>query len=93
MGSQPASQDLATVLSALRQTLRDSLEALNTPTVASELQAALHDDKQLPDKTIASLASDTVDLLSGVEKLLQPAHLVLADHFLGMYNISHAMEI
>jgi hypothetical protein len=90
MGSQPASQDLATVLSALRQTLRDSLETLNTPTIASELQAALHDDKQLPDKDIANLASDTVDLLSGVEKLLQPAHLVLADHFLGMYN-SHAM--
>lgn len=83
MGSQPSSQDIATVLSALQQTLRASLEGLKSPRIAAQLQVALHDDKHLPDKTIASLASDTVDLLSEVEKLLQPAHLVLADHFLG----------
>lgn len=78
-------ENLATVLSNLQQNLGASLASLKSAKIASELQAALHDDKSLPDKALAGLASDTVDLLAEIEKLLQPAHLVLADHFLGMF--------
>ena len=90
MPSQPFGEEsLATVLSNLQQTLHASLDALKTANVAAELQGTLHDDTRLPDKAIASLASGTVDLLAEVEQLLQPAHLVLADHFLGMLARHH----
>jgi uncharacterized protein YfeS len=77
--------DATTVLEALQQTLRESVDTLTSPKVAAELQETLHNDKRLPDQAIAGLASDVVDLLSKIEQLLQPAHLVLADHFLGRY--------
>lgn len=89
MPSQPFGQSgdgsLAAELTHLQATLRASLETLKSAKVAPELQAALHDDKNLPDKALARLASDTIDLLSQLEQLLQPAHLVLADHFLGAW--------
>ncbi|UNI23714.1 hypothetical protein JDV02_009516 [Purpureocillium takamizusanense] len=84
MSSQPFGEDsLATALGNLQQTLRTALDALKSPATAAALQSALHDDTRLPDKAIAGLASDAVDLLAEVEQLLQPAHLILADHFLG----------
>lgn len=83
----PSGQDeregLAEVLGTLQRALTTSVEALKSPGVAAELQESLHHDRRLPDKTMASLAAATVDMLSQVEQMLQPAHLVLADHFLG----------
>jgi hypothetical protein len=85
MPSHPFGEKIAaTVLDDLKQTLRGSYDALTSPGVAAELQETLHDDKHLPDEAIAGLASEVVDLLSMIEHLLQPGHLVLADHFLGM---------
>lgn len=50
-----------------------------------ELQASLHDHDQgvLPDSRIGSVAAQSIDLLHEVEQMLEPGHLVLADHFLG----------
>lgn len=48
-----------------------------------ELLAALHDHDRLPDKRLAGLASQSVDMLHQIEQLLEPGPLVLADHFLG----------
>ena len=75
---------LNAVLIDLQQTLRYTLETLNSENVAEALEEALHNDNSLPDKAMARLASGNLNLLGEVEKLLQPAHLVLADHFFGM---------
>lgn len=50
-----------------------------------ELQASLHnhDKGALPDSRIASVAARSIDLLHQTEQILEPGHLVLADHFLG----------
>jgi hypothetical protein len=74
----------AAMLDDLKQILRGSYDALTSPKVAAEVQETLHDGKHLPHEAIAGLVSEVVDLLSMIEQLLQPAHLVLADHFLGM---------
>lgn len=74
---------LTAVLVDLQQTLRSTLQTLKSAKVAEALAEALHNDEHLPDKAMALLALDNVNLLSEVEKLLQPAHLVLADHFFG----------
>ncbi|KAF2179237.1 putative O-methyltransferase [Zopfia rhizophila CBS 207.26] len=50
------------------------------------LQSALHDTHNLPDQKTEKLASQALDLLSEVRLLLEPGHLVLADHFLGYQN-------
>ncbi|KAF2128310.1 putative O-methyltransferase [Dothidotthia symphoricarpi CBS 119687] len=84
MPSHPfGGNNATTVLEGLQQTLRESIDALTSPKVAAELQETLHNDKRLPDQDIAGLASEVIDLVSKIEQLLQPAHLVLADHFLG----------
>lgn len=72
---------LTAVLVDLQQTLRSALQTLKSAKVAEVLEEALHNDEHLPDKAMALLALDNVNLLSEVEKLLQPVHLVLADHF------------
>ncbi|GIZ40455.1 hypothetical protein CKM354_000379200 [Cercospora kikuchii] len=63
--------------------LRASLKALTAPQTSTQLASGLHDTEKLPDRFLTQQASEAVDLLSELEKLLQPAHLVLADHFLG----------
>ncbi|KAI1778790.1 S-adenosyl-L-methionine-dependent methyltransferase [Hypoxylon cercidicola] len=52
----------------------------------NSLQTALHDTEKLPDRKLSSLASETLDLLSEIRLLLEPGHLILADHFLGYMN-------
>jgi gliotoxin/aspirochlorine biosynthesis O-methyltransferase len=47
------------------------------------LKNSLHDPKKLPDKKIADLASQAINLLHETEQILEPGPLVLADHFLG----------
>ena len=74
-------------LSALIEDLKVSLKTLNSDAVRTDLMAALHDTKQLPDKKMAGLAAEAVDLLGELDLLLQPGHLILADHFLGTSSL------
>lgn len=53
----------------------------------AELEAALHDPNTLPDKELGSLAGEAVDLLDEAKQILQPDQLVLADHFMGSFNL------
>ena len=66
----------------LIDSLRSSLKLLKGRT-NDELRAALHDHDKLPDKYVASLAREAINLLHETEQLLEPGPLVLADHFLG----------
>ncbi|KAL6788112.1 putative O-methyltransferase [Trichoderma sp. SZMC 28012] len=71
------------------------LQELNTHlrSVQGHLQGKLHDELQkrlhnheegvLPDKELGQLATESIDLLHSIEQMLEPGHLVLADHFLG----------
>jgi hypothetical protein len=43
----------------------------------------LHDNENLSNPDVFRLAEEALDLLSDVRLLLEPGHLVLADHFLG----------
>ena len=70
-------------LSTLIEELKVSLKTLNSDAVGTDLMAALHNTKQLPDKKMAGLAAEAVNLVGKLDLLLQPGHLVLADHFLG----------
>lgn len=64
--------------------LKTSLEGLQEESTLSQLQDALHDDQKLPDTKTSAQASVAIDLLHQIGHLLEPAHLVLADHFLGI---------
>ena len=68
----------------LIDSLHVSLQALKGD-LHEELTAALHDDSLLPNKRLANLAANAIDLLHETEQLLEPGPLVLADHFLGMF--------
>lgn len=83
MGSQVAQQDARSALGSLNATLREALERLESEPVKSELHDGLHHETNLPERELAQLAADTVDLAARVEQMLEPAPLVLADHFLG----------
>lgn len=72
-------------LSKLVQDLKVSVKSLNNDAVAKDLQAVLHDPRQLPDKKVAGLAAEAVDLLGELDLLLEAGHIILADHFLGTY--------
>lgn len=66
--------------------LIDSLKAASRKLkgdAKTSLQTALHDTEKLPDQKLSLLASETLDLLSEIRLLLEPGHLILADHFLG----------
>ena len=77
-------QELQSVLNVLKLSLKFCLNALKTGDTKEGLQKALHDDQSLPDKKSVASASETINLLHEVEQLLEPGHLVLADHFLGI---------
>ncbi|MCJ1271572.1 hypothetical protein MMC22_011474 [Lobaria immixta] len=66
--------------------LKTSLEGLQEESTLSQLQDALHDDQKLPDTKTSAQASVAIDLLHQIGHLLEPAHLILADHFLGYTN-------
>lgn len=70
-------QSLNSQLSSVRNQLKGKLHG--------ELQDLLHnhDKGVLPDSRIANLAAQSIDLLHDVEQMLEPGHLILADHFLG----------
>jgi gliotoxin/aspirochlorine biosynthesis O-methyltransferase len=71
------------ILQVLIDSLKTSLQHLNGDGNGL-LQAALHATEKLPDQRVLSMALEALDLLSEVRLLLEPGHLVLADHFLGM---------
>lgn len=81
-GSPP--QDcLSLVLDNMTAQLTTFKHFLATPTMDATLRNKLHNSNGLPDKNIAALASKAVDVLHEVQLMLQPAQLILADHFLG----------
>ncbi|KAF2446660.1 O-methyltransferase glim [Karstenula rhodostoma CBS 690.94] len=49
----------------------------------NDIYSLLHDTEKLPNVAVHQLANEALDLLSDVRLLLEPGHLVLADHFLG----------
>ncbi|OTB04090.1 hypothetical protein M426DRAFT_321185 [Hypoxylon sp. CI-4A] len=69
--------------------LLDLIDSLKTASLRlngdakQTLQTTLHNTEKLPDRKLSLLASETLDLLSEVRQLLEPGHLILADHFLG----------
>lgn len=68
------------VLKDLIRSLRATLQRLKAE---DGIQSLLHDTKQLPNVAVHQLANEALDLISDVRLLLEPGHLVLADHFLG----------
>ena len=74
---------LESTLSKLIQDLKLSVRSFEDEDVAKELKDVLHDPQQLPDKRTASLAAEAVDLLGDLDLVLEPGHIILADHFLG----------
>ncbi|TWU74041.1 hypothetical protein ED733_002449 [Metarhizium rileyi] len=68
-------------LQALNAALQKALDAFEGP-LKQDRHESLKSTDSLPDKTIRSLASQTVDLADRVVKLLQPPTLQLAESFL-----------
>ena len=64
--------------------LDTTLKLLQTPKISDNLRD-LHNQEpgRLPSATGTALANRSIDLLHQVGQLLEPGHLVLADHFLG----------
>ncbi|KAI0126671.1 O-methyltransferase-domain-containing protein [Xylariales sp. AK1849] len=75
--------DVAATLEELVQTMTSLKDSLEKPALRAEINRRLHNPDSLPDKDISTLAAKAVDILHHVEQILQPAQLVLADHFLG----------
>jgi hypothetical protein len=69
---------MESILQNLIESLRLASSQLHSDAKPS-LQAVLHDMEKLPGKKISTLASEALDLLSNVQSLLEPGHLVLAD--------------
>jgi hypothetical protein len=71
---------------SLNDHLEKTFKLLQSPKISKELHAALHNHEPglLPSVTGTALANRSIDLLHQIEQLLEPGHLVLADHFLGM---------
>lgn len=68
------------VLEDLIRSLRAASQGLKAE---DGIQSLLHDTEQLPNVAVYQLANEALDLISDVRLLLEPGHLVLADHFLG----------
>ena len=83
MGEVNEAQAIRTILEKLVSDLKCTWNALQEGSVPAELKRALHNDQGLPNKELAAVASEAVNLLHTTEQLLEPAQLVLADHFLG----------
>lgn len=77
---------MESLLHELNASLESAVRRLNGDE-KSTLQESLHNTDALPNKTTLALAGQILDLLSEVQHLLEPRHLVLADHYLGI--VSH----
>ncbi|GIJ88188.1 hypothetical protein Asppvi_007106 [Aspergillus pseudoviridinutans] len=76
---QPKLQTTLELLIAQVEAARDTLLANGQ----NGLLQTLHPDQELPDSALEVLAGKAINLLHETQQLLEPAHLVLADHFLG----------
>ncbi|KAB8067770.1 S-adenosyl-L-methionine-dependent methyltransferase [Aspergillus leporis] len=54
----------------------------NEPTLQADFSNRLHDPDTLPDHALMPLAARAVDILYGIEQILQPPQLILEDQFL-----------
>ena len=72
-------------MESILQELVDSLKSSSRQLAQEKhlFQAALHDTDRLPSQKLSSLASQALDLLSEIRLSLEPAHVLLADQFLG----------
>lgn len=75
---------LKNLISAL-QSASDSLDA-------GSVDKVLHDTEHLPDKNVADLASEALDLLNDLRLRLEPGHLILADHFMGNKSNPYCLQ-
>lgn len=69
------------VIQKLIADLKSALQDLRSDTT---LQKSLHDANALPDKTLSTLSTEALNLLSDVRLELEPSQMILADHFMGM---------
>lgn len=83
--SGEASTTLNITLNTLVQMLTMLKQRLSEPALQAEIDSRLHDPETLPDKEIVPLAAKAVNVLHEIEQMLQPAQLILADHFLGIH--------
>lgn len=98
MSTQTTHDGEASLQSILERHLADITrlrDTLKEPVVNAMLMEELHDtaNMKLPNMEASSLASQTIDVLHETIQLLQPGHLVLADHFLGKPLPSHSHHI
>jgi hypothetical protein len=78
------SQDAAAItLQTLAQMLTMLKRQHNEPTLQADFSNRLHDPDTLPDHALMPLAARAVDILYGIEQILQPPQLILEDQFLG----------
>lgn len=73
------------ILTDLISTLQSASNKLDT----KNLDEALHDTEKLPDKKLADLAANALDLLEMLRLRLEPRQLILADHFMGMRTVNY----
>ncbi|KAH7303236.1 O-methyltransferase-domain-containing protein [Stachybotrys elegans] len=71
---------MESVLQELVDSLKSAASRLETSTALQALQDSL------PNAKLSSLASEALDLLSSIRLSLEPAHLILADHYFGCMN-------
>ncbi|PSN67012.1 S-adenosyl-L-methionine-dependent methyltransferase [Corynespora cassiicola Philippines] len=69
----------------LQKALKDACEALEGP-LNQERIDSLQDSNKLPNKQSSLIASQTVDLLDRVSRLVQPPVSVLAESYLAYYD-------
>jgi len=82
-------------LTYLNGYLQAVLQRLNGDEVRDQLQAALHNHEEgvLPSPRMTEITTKTIDLLHNIEQILEPGHLVLADHFLGKFSKAFPWEL
>ncbi|KAJ4357161.1 uncharacterized protein N0V89_001736 [Didymosphaeria variabile] len=73
---------MESLLHELNASLESAVRRLNGDEKLA-LQESLHNTEALPNKTTLALAGQTLDLVAEVQHLLEPGHLILADHYLG----------
>ncbi|KAF4335435.1 O-methyltransferase [Fusarium beomiforme] len=74
---------LLQTLVRLEASLTAFISVLTKDEVKKELKELLHNQQDLPDKQVLQRATSVVDKLGEMQAILEPAHLVLADHFFG----------
>ncbi|KAI1692507.1 o-methyltransferase domain-containing protein [Ditylenchus destructor] len=74
---------LSQTLVQLEASLTAFLSVLTNDAVKKELQELLHNNETLPNKEVLKRATSVVDKLGEMQSILEPAHLILADHFFG----------